>query len=64
MEENNRLIKGMVSNNKKKKRKIYLAWEERMAHLLKLHCLTWKGENVIEISTSKRTSYNTTVQPP
>ena len=21
-----------------------------MAHLLKLHCLTWKGENVIEIS--------------
>jgi hypothetical protein len=40
----------MVSNNKKKKRKFYLAWEERMAHLLKLNCLTWKGENVIEIS--------------
>ena len=35
---------------KKKKRKIYLAWEERMANLLKLKCLTWKGENVIEIS--------------
>ena len=50
MEENNSLIKGMFSNNKKKKRKIYLAWEERMAHLLKLNGLTWKGENVIEIS--------------
>ena len=35
---------------KKKKKKIYLAWEERMTHLLKLKCLTWKGENVIEIS--------------
>ena len=49
MEENS-LIKGMFSKNTKKKRKIYLAWEERMAHLLKLNCLTWKGENVIEIS--------------
>ena len=49
MEENNRLIKGMLSNNKKKKRKIYLAWEERMAHLLKLKCLIW-DENVIEIN--------------
>ena len=50
MEENNNLIKGMFSKNTKKKRKIYLAWEERMAHLLKLNGLTWKGENVIEIS--------------
>ena len=49
MEENS-LIKGMFSKNTKKKRKIYLAWEERMAHLLKLNGLTWKGENVIEIS--------------
>ena len=49
MEENS-LIKGMFSKNTKKKRKIYLAWEERMAQLLKLNCLTWKGENVIEIS--------------
>ena len=58
MEENNNLIKGMFSKNTKKKRKIYLAWEERMAHLLKLNCLTWKGENVINGPDTMEINHN------